>query len=61
MNTIVWADIPVTNLDRAIKFYSGVLGVPVNRMPGISIGEAYQFDTVRAWVGQVMTALRIID
>ncbi|HZZ26966.1 MAG TPA: VOC family protein [Pirellulales bacterium] len=24
-NTICWTDIPVTNLDRAIKFYSAVL------------------------------------
>jgi hypothetical protein len=24
-NTFCWADIPVTNLDRAIKFYSAVL------------------------------------
>ena len=24
-NTIVWADIPVTDLDRAIRFYSAVL------------------------------------
>lgn len=35
MNTIVWADIPVIDLDRAIKFYSHVLGMPVNRMPGM--------------------------
>jgi hypothetical protein len=32
---IVWADIPVTDLDRAAKFYSHVLGMPVNRMPGV--------------------------
>jgi uncharacterized protein len=34
MNLIVWADIPVTDLDRASKFYSHVLGVPVTQMPG---------------------------
>jgi uncharacterized protein len=34
MNTVVWADIPVTDLDRAMKFYSTVLGMPMNRMPG---------------------------
>lgn len=26
---IVWFDIPVLNLDRAIRFYSAVLGAPV--------------------------------
>jgi uncharacterized protein len=30
-NQIVWCDIPVTNLDRAIKFYSAVLGKPATR------------------------------
>ena len=34
-NIIVWADIPVTDLDRASKFYSHVLGMPVNQMPGV--------------------------
>ena len=34
MNLIVWADIPVIDLDRASKFYSQVTGMPVNRMPG---------------------------
>lgn len=28
-NTICWTDIPVENLDRAIDFYSAVLGQPV--------------------------------
>lgn len=39
-NQIVWFDVPVVNLDRAIKFYSAVLGVPVHMedMPGMSIG-----------------------
>lgn len=39
-NQIVWCDIPVTNLDRAIKFYSGILGQPVTKesMPGMTIG-----------------------
>lgn len=35
-NIIVWVDIPVTDLDRAARFYSHVLGVPVNVMPGAS-------------------------
>jgi predicted enzyme related to lactoylglutathione lyase len=34
MNIIVWADVPVTDLDRAAKFYTHVLAMPVNRMPG---------------------------
>ena len=33
-NIIVWADIPVIDLDRASKFYSHVLGMPVGPMPG---------------------------
>jgi uncharacterized protein len=39
-NTICWADIPVTNLDRAIQFYSGVLGTAVTKesMPGCDFG-----------------------
>ena len=31
-DTLCWTDIPVTNLDRAIKFYSAVLGQPVKKM-----------------------------
>jgi uncharacterized protein len=30
-NTICWTDIPVSNLDRAIDFYSAVIGTPVVR------------------------------
>ena len=30
-NTFCWADVPVTNLDRAIKFYSAVLGGEVKK------------------------------
>src|SRR5262245_31894909 len=39
-NTICWTDIPVINLDRAIQFYSAVLGAPVNKqsMPGCYFG-----------------------
>src|SRR5438093_1081104 len=32
INTLCWTDIPVTNLDRAIKFYSAVLGGEVSKM-----------------------------
>jgi predicted enzyme related to lactoylglutathione lyase len=30
-NQIVWADIPVRDLERAIRFYSAVLGAPVKK------------------------------
>ena len=31
-NTLCWTDIPVGNMDRAIKFYSAVLGQEVSKM-----------------------------
>ncbi len=31
-NTLCWTDIPVANMDRAIKFYSAILGIEVSRM-----------------------------
>ena len=31
-DTLCWTDIPVTNLDRAIKFYSAVLGREVKKL-----------------------------
>jgi predicted enzyme related to lactoylglutathione lyase len=39
-NQLVWVDIPVLDLDRAIRFYSAVLGAPVTKQeyPGMSIG-----------------------
>ncbi len=30
-NTICWTDIPVTDLDRSIRFYSAVLGAEVKK------------------------------
>jgi predicted enzyme related to lactoylglutathione lyase len=33
-NYVVWADIPVTDMDRARKYYSLLLGGPVELMPG---------------------------
>ena len=33
-NQIVWVDIPVSNLDRAIQFYSAVLGKEVTKEGG---------------------------
>ncbi len=39
-NQIVWCDIPVLDLDRAVKFYSAVLGQNVKKeeFPGMMIG-----------------------
>jgi uncharacterized protein len=39
-NTFVWVDIPVADLDRAIAFYSAVVGRPVGRVggPGFTFG-----------------------
>jgi uncharacterized protein len=33
-NCVVWVDIPVTNLERAIAFYAAVLGRPVTKEGG---------------------------
>lgn len=33
-NSFVWVDIPATDIDRAIAFYSGVLGKPVTKEGG---------------------------
>lgn len=33
-NIIVWADIPVIDMQRAMKFYGEVTGMPVMGMPG---------------------------
>jgi predicted enzyme related to lactoylglutathione lyase len=40
-NHIVWVDIPVLNLERAIRFYSAVIGAQVERQeyPGMAIGS----------------------
>jgi predicted enzyme related to lactoylglutathione lyase len=39
-NTFVWVDIPVDDLDRAIAFYSAVVGQPVDTIggPGFRFG-----------------------
>jgi predicted enzyme related to lactoylglutathione lyase len=39
-NQFVWVDIPVVDLDRAIGFYSQVLGAPISKqtVPGSSFG-----------------------
>lgn len=33
-NVVVWADIPVVDLERARAFYAHLLGSPVDTMPG---------------------------
>lgn len=38
-NVICWADIPVRDLDRAISFYTAVLGKPVTK----ETHEGYEF------------------
>jgi uncharacterized protein len=39
-NQIVWCDIPVSELDRAVKFYSAVLGREIKKQdfPGMTVG-----------------------
>ncbi len=39
-NQIVWCDIPVADLDRAIRFYSALTGQPIKKQeyPGFAIG-----------------------
>ena len=39
-NTVCWVDIPTTDLDRAIRFYSALLGQAVNKQSehGMSFG-----------------------
>lgn len=46
-NQIVWVDIPVVDLDRAIKFYSAILGVTVTKesSPGFTFGLLPHSDT----------------
>ena len=34
-NVVVWADIPVIDLERARKFYAHLLDTPVEDMPGL--------------------------
>ena len=46
-NQFVWVDIPVLDLDRAVRFYSAVLGGEVQKQeyPGMTIGLLTAFDT----------------
>lgn len=45
-NQVVWVDIPVQDLDRAIRFYSAVLANPVKKeeYPGLTIGLLPGYD-----------------
>ena len=45
-NQVVWVDIPVVNLDRAVRFYSAVLGGEVQKQeyPGMTIGLLPGYD-----------------
>ena len=59
-NTIVWADIPVTDLDRASKFYAHVLGVPVTQPPGME-GVALPGPAVPPEPGQMPTGTMTVS
>jgi uncharacterized protein len=39
-NQVVWVDIPVLNLDRAVRFYSAILGNAVQKQehPSMTVG-----------------------
>jgi predicted enzyme related to lactoylglutathione lyase len=47
-NQVVWVDIPVVDLDRAIRFYSAILGGAVQKQeyPGMTIGLLPGSDTM---------------
>jgi hypothetical protein len=49
-NTICWTDIPVVDLDRAIKFYSAVLAAPVSKENegGHEFGESRRWPNLAA-------------
>lgn len=46
-NSVVWVDIPVLDLDRAIRFYSAVLNGEVTKQeyPGMAIGLLPGYDS----------------
>jgi uncharacterized protein len=46
-NQVVWVDIPVLDLDRAVRFYSAVLGGEVQKQeyPGMTIGLLPGYDS----------------
>ena len=56
-NQIVWVDIPVLNLDRAVRFYSAVLGAEVQKQeyPGMTIALLPGADSDNAVSGCLFT------
>ncbi len=62
-NLVVWADIPVTDLERAMKFYGAVLQHPFNAvegMPGIALPAPEASDTAQAPVGPMTVAFDLV-
>jgi predicted enzyme related to lactoylglutathione lyase len=58
-NMIVWADIPVTDLERAMKFYGAVLPhefTTAEGMPGIGLPAPEQSDPAHARQGPMPVA-----
>ncbi len=56
-NQIVWVDIPVLDLDRAVRFYSAVLGAEVQKQeyPGMTIALLPDANTHGAVSGCLFT------
>lgn len=56
-NQVVWVDIPVLDLNRAVGFYSAVLGSPVHKQeyPGMVIGLLPSYDEDKAVSGCLFT------
>ncbi|NIP36183.1 MAG: VOC family protein [Thermoplasmata archaeon] len=50
-NMIGWVDIPVKDMDRAVRFYEQVFDVEMTREPVGSLGEMAMFPSVQEGVG----------
>ena len=62
-NIIVWADIPVTDLERAMKFYGAVLQhefTPVEGMPGVALPAPVRSDPADAPQGPMPVAFDLV-
>jgi predicted enzyme related to lactoylglutathione lyase len=55
-NVIVWADIPVRDLDRASAFYQAVTGYEVMRMPGAENEVALLRGPIQEGEGAIVSA-----